>query len=665
MRVFADALGLTAEGEQLRPRLREAVSARDYWAIVDNCEHVAPSATVLLADLLSYTQRLRILATSRTRLHIAGEVLFELMPFAVPDADWNPVQLVNSPCGRLFVDRAASQVRAFSPAEILALLDEQLTASRQVDHSITRRHQTLREALQWSYDLLTEKERQLFERCSVFPGLFGYDEVLETLCYPPLQPPEMAELTSGLVDASLISVRRDGEHTEYRMLDSVRRLAFSLLEQRGESDFLQGHYARQLLHRGASMLQDLQGTDQIYALRWYNEHWIDVRSCMGWALKNGSDELAWEFLAGIGTGWEILGAKGELFDWLKVLLTRPLPQGILGVRAEIAATVLFDYQDSEQTLMHAQRAHSLAAELGDRSSTAQAEWALGWALKRADPASATEHLLKADQLFHRLGDEWHGALVLESLGYAEPDTDIAVELLTNSAKAFRSLGDYVKEANCLNQMANHTICTGQRTHEARQWLREAERLAHRTGNRHEQLHAELFRIRLDQFQKPKTVHGARLDQLLKDFKLIGDQRCTGRALLSLGYESLKSGNFQSASRQLKESVALAASCGATLETATGIHLLAESSFRSGRGETAAAGAGGPLTPAPQDPGPLKRATSGTVRSGGRPGSSPSSGRSDSIAALCRRRKPHGPCHRTPGTLRRSGHGRACGCVWCL
>jgi tetratricopeptide (TPR) repeat protein len=457
-----------------------------------------------------------------------------------------------------------------------------------VDHSITHRHQTLREALQWSYDLLTDKEQQLFERCSVFRGSFRYDAVLETLCYPPLQPPEMAARLTGLVDKSLISARRDGERTEYRMLDSVRQFAFSLLEQRGESDFLQGNYARQLLHRGASMVQDLQGRDQIYALGWFSQHWIDVRSCMDWALKNDSDELAWEFLAGIGTGWEILGAKGELFDWLKVLLARPLPQGVLGVKAEIAATVLLDYQDSEQTLLHARRARRLAAELGDKSSTAQAEWALGWALKRTDQASATEHLLKADQLFHKLGDEWHHALVLESLGYAGPDTGIAVELLTNSAKAFRSLGDYVKEANCLNQMANHTINTGTRTDEARQWLREAERLAHRTGNRHEQLHAELFRIRLDQFQKLKTAHGARLDQLLKDFKLLGDQRCTGRALLSLGYESLKAGNFQSADRQLKESVTLAASCGATLEMATGVHLLAGSSFRRGRAETAAA-----------------------------------------------------------------------------
>lgn len=621
-RVFADALGLTAVGGQLRTQLLEAVSSGEYWFIVDNCEHVAASATMILTDLLTHSQRLRILATSRGPLHIAGEAVYELLPLSLPADDGDLTELLSSPCGRLFVDRAgasspkfrltpqnyrdvaqlctrldglplaielaASRIRAFSPGEILTHLNEQLTVPSQMDQGVASRNRTVPEALRWSYDLLDEKERMLFERCSIFRTLFDYETVLETLCYPPFQPPDIAALFPGLVDKSLISARRDGEHTEYRLLETVRQFAFALLVQRGESGFLQGHYARHLLNRGPALLLDLKGRDQIYALKWFNRNWIDLRSCMDWALKHEEYELAWDFLAGIGTGWEILGAKGELFDWLGVLLMQRLPDGIFGVKAEITAAVLLDYQDTGQALVHARRAHQIAIELGDDSSIALAEWSLGWAMKYEDQTSAMKHLLNADQLFLQSGDEWHHSLVLEALGCAEDDTNDAVEYLMQSAKLFGSLNDYVKQANCLWRMANRTIRDGTRIDEARQWLDEAERLAYRTGNRHEQLHAELFRIRLDQCQSLNSAHSPRLNQLLNDFRLLGDQRCMCRSLLSLGYESVLSGSFRSADRQLTDCVTLAASCGATLEMATGVHLLAESSFGSGNLEAAAA-----------------------------------------------------------------------------
>ncbi|MDQ0867444.1 ATP-binding protein [Arthrobacter globiformis] len=591
-RVFADALGMTAQGGPLRPQLLEAISAGEYWFLVDNCEHVAANATSLLTALLTRTTTLRILATSRGPLHIPGEVVYELMPLALPSPVGDHEELLSSPCGRLFVDRAgssapkfrlttenskdvvqlcvrleglplaielaASRIRAFSPREILDHLNDQLAALRQVDQDTPARYRTLREALQWSYELLDQKERILFERCSIFRAVFGYGTVLDTLCYPPFQPSEVAVLFPGLVDKSLISASRDGEYTEYRMLDSVRQFAFSLLVQRGESDFLQGHYARHLFHRAASLLQDLQGGDQIFALKWFNQNWIDVRSCMEWSLEHEHHELAWEFLAGVGTGWEILGAKGELFDWLDVLLKSGVPDGTLGVKAEITAAVLLDYQDTAQALVHAQRARKAATELGDEGSTALAEWSLGWVTKYEDQASATKHLRIADQLFLQLGDEWHHALVLETLGCAENDTESAVELLMQGAQLFGDLHDYVKRANCLWRMANRAIRDGTRANDARQWLDEAERLAYRTGNRHEQLHAELFRIRLDQYHTLDSEHGPRLDQLLNDFRILGDQRCMCRCLLSLGYESIHSGNFRSADRQLADSVRLAA-----------------------------------------------------------------------------------------------------------
>src|SRR5213078_870556 len=182
-------------------------------------------------------------------------------------------------------------------------------------------------ALRWSYELLDDAERLLLERCSVFPAEFDYDTAAEIAGFPPLQRADLTRLFPRVLDRSLISASRRGQFTAYRMLESIRDFARSQLALRGEEEQVRERHASYHLGHGPKLLAALQGGDQAAAMSWFDRRWADLRAAMQWALDRRDIDLAWRFVAGVGTGWEILGMRGQLFDWLEVMLKEPLPTG--------------------------------------------------------------------------------------------------------------------------------------------------------------------------------------------------------------------------------------------------------------------------------------------------------------------------------------------------
>jgi predicted ATPase len=199
LRLFADSLSLVSE-VRLRIALREALTAGPHWLLVDNCEHVAAATALLLVELLSSTSQLRVLATSRAPLGVAGEAVYQLEPLPLPPETDDPESVLAAPSARLFADRAATawpgfavtadnahdvaelcrrldglplaielaapQVRIFSPAELLLRLEDRFALLTSGPPGASGRHLTLDGALQWSYELLDDAERRLCMRNS-------------------------------------------------------------------------------------------------------------------------------------------------------------------------------------------------------------------------------------------------------------------------------------------------------------------------------------------------------------------------------------------------------------------------------------------------------------------------------------------------------------------
>ncbi|MEV4173673.1 LuxR C-terminal-related transcriptional regulator [Nonomuraea sp. NPDC049709] len=641
-RAFADALGIVGQEHRLRRLIRETLAGGGHWLIVDNCEHVTATAAALLAELLATTDHLHVLATSHGALHLTGEVVYEIPPLPLPAEIDGPDAVLESGSGRLFADRAAAaspgfaitpgnarqvaticrrldglplaielaaaRVRFFTPAELLARLHDRFALLTDGAHGSPSRHRTLEEALAWSYELLSEEERLLLERCSVFPGDFDYDTAARVVAYPPLEYADLVRTFSRLLDRSLVSVHRRDESTEYRLLESVRQFAHRRLAARGGAGTAHEHHARHHLRHAVSTVPDLRGRDQAVALRWLNRRSADLTAALRWALDRDDTTAAWEFIAGIGTAWEVVGCSGELFDWLDELLRRPLPEGALGFRAAITCAVVLCYQDTERAREFAALAHGMAGRDAGHDRTpahatagsdaehdrtpahatagsdaehdrALALLALGWTLRYGErSAAALGHATEAAGIFERLGDGWHRALALSAHVYAS-DVPATLARLAQAADLFGRLGDHVKRANCLNQMAVRAIEERIHLDDVPGWLAEAARLARAGGNDHERLHAEVYLATFDQHLGNHPF--ARFAALLPEFRRIGDLRCAARCLLGLGRAAASGGEHESARRHLTEGTRIAADLGDVRITATGLRLLAASDHETG------------------------------------------------------------------------------------
>ena len=261
---------LEQPGRPLTETLAEALSRKDMLLILDNCEHLPDPVARLLDKLLDSCPRLRALATSREPLRVDGEVVWRVSCLSVPDAERLPVaeDLTRYESVRLFQERARLKLVTFeitsenarSVAEVCRRLDGiplaiELATARIGDLAVGQvaerledslgllsggartaapRHQTMRAAIEWSYELLSEAEKRLFGRLSVFAGGWSL-EAGEAVGVRSVPNPPVLDLLSGLVAKSLVTVGVPaGEGVvRYGMLEPVRQYAQELLEAGG------------------------------------------------------------------------------------------------------------------------------------------------------------------------------------------------------------------------------------------------------------------------------------------------------------------------------------------------------------------------------------------------------------------------------------------------
>ena len=275
-RRFLSVLGIAERpGQPAVETLAELLGDASQLFVVDNCEHVIAGVADVLGRLLPACPGVHVLATSRVRVGVDGEELWELAGLDAADA------------AQLFADRAHSVNRDFSittadqeavagicraldgiplAIELAAARTRIMTISEITDHLTDRftflssarntgpdRHRTLRSMIDWSYDLLTESDQQLFRLLGVFRGGFNLDAV-EAMCEGPDR--EAADAVERLVDASLVTVDTTGPTTRYRLLETVREYAIERLDENGETSEARNrhldHYASlgEAAHRG-------------------------------------------------------------------------------------------------------------------------------------------------------------------------------------------------------------------------------------------------------------------------------------------------------------------------------------------------------------------------------------------------------------------------------
>src|ERR1700761_5997112 len=314
----AAVLGITQQpGMSVSETVAAALEGRMRLLVFDNCEHVRDAAADLVESILSQSATVTILATSREGLGIPDERLWR-----VPSLDLGAG--IDSAAVDLFVERARSVASGFSMAtadeasavmEICRGLDGiplaiELAASRmasmtagEVRDRLDQRfrllvgfrrglphHQTLRQAVAWSYDLLDDTGKALLERCSVFAG--GFD--IESSCAVMGSGDEFAvlDLLDALVRKSLLVADKSAGRTRFSMLETIRQFAEEQLVARGEASEIRAAHSRYFAGREADILAVWDSPHQLQAYDWFSIELVNLRSAFRWAADHSDLDVA-------------------------------------------------------------------------------------------------------------------------------------------------------------------------------------------------------------------------------------------------------------------------------------------------------------------------------------------------------------------------------------
>jgi predicted ATPase/DNA-binding CsgD family transcriptional regulator len=615
---MASALGVAPQpGWPLRDILREAATGMRCLVLVDNCEHVVDEAAEIITDLLTAGPELRVLATSREPLGVPGEVSFQVPPLPVPtSADAISADAaVAFDAVRLFVDRAstalpgfilndaaasaivtlcqrldglplaielaASRVRTFAAVELVEHLDQRFELLSAGARTVPQRQRTLRATIDWSYGLLDDDERMLFDRLGVFPADFDFDAVA-AVCGAGAGAAALA-LLPRLLDKSLVSVVREGR---FRLLETIRAYAAERLAASPDEPAIRRRHAAYFLGLAERGAQHLRGPQQRVWLDKMIGEQPNVRAAHAHDIAARDMATAWRWIAARQRFWDITGQRREAREWIGDTLAfgdpPPSPAVVAGL---CAASAMLHPSDAHAAFDLANRAAALADGLDD-ITRAIASRAVGMGAMWVQPDLAAPALHAALAGFddeHR----WDRALTMQHLALVAAELPEALGWGQASVALFRDVGDQMYAANTLFIMAQRSIYAGIATDEVHELLTESQKLADAAGSEEDQAHATVGFGQLAWLRGDHEGAARLMEDCLPTLRRMGDQRCTGRALYTLGVRARQRQDLTLAERLLSQSVAAVVLAGQSFVLVNALEELAAVSLDQGRPRDAA------------------------------------------------------------------------------
>ena len=474
-RLIAQAVGVPEEPgrrllESVEMRLREAPAL----LVLDNCEHLLEASVEAAEHLLRAVPGLRILATSRQRLGVAGEIVCVVSPMSVPDeaASRTPEGILRHDAGRLFAQRAgqaasgflvtpqncvdvgricravdgiplaielaAGRVAGLSVARIADRLASRLEITGETGGTVEHRHRTMLATLDWSYDLLTPHQRELLAQLAVFRGSFDLDQV-EAVCDVG-QPDELVESVLALVDKSLLT--RSPETGRYRLLEPVRRYAWDKLMEAGRTDTMARRHAEYVAAMVAGAAGGAEADESTRLDRLEREH-DNLRAALRWSLEAGEGDLALRIGSEAWDFWKLRGHVTEGRSWLAQALeaSQGAPADVLARALRGAGDLAAGQGDDARAHEYLARSLELAEQLGDDAGAAASLTRLaGLPHRRGDLAEATRLTEDALARARRSGDPLLLGNILASLALLSEDQGRTAEAEAHVTEALENRG---------------------------------------------------------------------------------------------------------------------------------------------------------------------------------------------------------------------------------
>jgi predicted ATPase/class 3 adenylate cyclase len=631
----AAGLGLreSAEPRAIEERLAEFLQHRRLLLVLDNCEHLVAACAIFADSLLRACPGLRILCTTREPLGIAGEVAWRVPSLTQPDprllenggsdpvseiAEYEAVRLfieramavspgfqitpATAPCVAqvcrrldgipLAIELAAARVRVLSLEQIAAGLDDSCRLLTGGSRTALHRHQTLRATMDWSYNLLTEPERTLLRRLSVFLGGWTL-EAVEAVCafgaaprstlHPPALGPcqlgarslelgaDVLDLLTGLVDKSLVAVEElpgeamgDGrsEAPRYRLLETIRQYSRDRLFESGEASDLRQRHFDWFLALAEHAEPELDGPRQRQWLDRLEREHENLRAALQWAEESHQAESGLQLGRKLWQFWWVRGYLAEGRDRLASLLAGAEPSARTAARAKAlhgAGILAQDQGDYRAARALHEESLAIKRELCDRAGVAASLNNLGHVARLQGDYRAARALYEEGLAIGReLGDPRGLAFSLRGLGLIaryQGDLIAARAYYEESLAIARRLGDERAVAISLNNLALVALDSGD-PEAARVYYQESLTIKQELGDRRGIAFA-LNGLGLTALYRGEDEPARRyfVDSLAIRREL-GDRRGTAFSLHGLGTLALRTGDYAGARALYEESLAI-------------------------------------------------------------------------------------------------------------
>jgi predicted ATPase len=451
------SLGLPrAEGPSPVEALVDQLGDKNLLLVLDNLEHVLGAAQEVAA-LVEGCPRLVVMATSRAPLRVRGEQEYPVGPLELPASTRSPTaeDVVNSPSGRLFAERAraaaptfdltaenawavasicwrlaglplalelaAAKTKFLDPATLLSRLDRALSGAGARD--LPERQRTMRATLDWSHDLLRGPQRVLLWRLSAFAGGFTL-EASEAVGAGPgaagsVGGEEVLDLLGALVEQSLVTARTGtGEReTRYGMLEPVRQYALEKLEQSGEAEETRRRHAAFYLKLAERAEPELRGPRQISWLDRLERENDDIRAVVSRALSAGDYDTAARLGWALRDFWWLHGHHREARRWLRATLEHELSSALRARALHAAASAAFALGDYPAAEEYWREVLLLSQSEGDVLVEGNAWAGMGLVeMVRANHETAGSNWEKSIALHERCGEEYLASVSRVFLG---------------------------------------------------------------------------------------------------------------------------------------------------------------------------------------------------------------------------------------------------------
>jgi len=440
-RAIAAVLGVLGNArESLLDTLKRVLTAQEILLLIDNFEHVIEAAS-LVSELLAAAPRLKVLVTSREALRLSGEQEYPVPPLSLPSGDRLSIQhLTESEAVSLFVQRvqmiqprfevrgdngpaiaqictrldglplaielAAARTKLLPPQMLLARLDSRLSALTGGSRDLPARQRTLRNTIDWSYNLLNEGEKRLFARLAVFRGGRSL-EAIEAVCGEDL-PIDVFDGIASLLDKNLLLQKEVlGGEPRFVMLETIHEYARERLGDGSEAETMRRRHAEYFVELAERTEPELRLAQQNRWFQLLDVECDNLRAVLEWSLGSGDVTLGVRLAGALCLFWYAYGYHVEGRHWTHQLLKRLGDTPMMHhAKLLICAGHMAMFHDLGAAKRFITQALDISRELGDKRHTAWALVSLGhMMLENMEAAilNAEEGLSLYQELDHRPG----------------------------------------------------------------------------------------------------------------------------------------------------------------------------------------------------------------------------------------------------------------------